>query len=112
MRTGGSLSRSPNGNGTTRTQRPLARSTPPRPVCSIGNRVVATVFAGADVEATDRARSYFTGRAASSPSIALLQQGKLVYMLERGNIENRNAQEIAEELTAAFAKYCATPTLS
>src|ERR1700704_1829523 len=49
---------------------------------------VATVFAGADVEATDRARGYFTGYAPSSPSVALFQNGKLVYMLERTNIEN------------------------
>ena len=72
--------------------------------------VVATVFAGADVEATDRARGYFTGYAPSSPSIALLQQGRLVYMLERSQIENRDAQQIATELTAAFEKFCATPS--
>ena len=53
--------------------------------------VVATVFAGADVDATDRARGYFTGRRPSSPSIALLQDGELVYMLERSEIENRDA---------------------
>jgi putative YphP/YqiW family bacilliredoxin len=69
---------------------------------------VATVFAGVDVEATARARGYFTGRAPSSPSIALLRDGELVYMLERGHIENRDAPEIATELMAAFDKYCAT----
>ena len=69
---------------------------------------VATVFAGADVEATDRARGYFTGYAPSSPSIALLQQGALVYMLERSQIENRDAQQIATELTTAFEKFCGT----
>jgi putative YphP/YqiW family bacilliredoxin len=68
--------------------------------------VVATVFAGADVEATDRARSYFTGYAPSSPSIGLLRDGKLLYMLERSQIENRNAEEIAAALTSAFDKFC------
>jgi len=72
---------------------------------------VATVFAGADVEATDRARQYFTGFAPSSPSIAILRDGKLVYMLERRNIENRDAPSIAGELVSAFEKFCA-PTLT
>ena len=67
---------------------------------------VATVFAGADVEATERARSYFTGYGPSSPSIALLKDGKLVYMLERYQIEGRDAQQIAGELTRAFEEYC------
>src|SRR5205807_9829843 len=53
---------------------------------------VATVFAGADIEATDRARSYFVGYAPSSPSLALLRDGKLVFMLERAQIENRTAE--------------------
>ena len=68
-----------------------------------------TVFAGADIEATDRARSYFTGYPPSSPSIALLRDGKIVYMMERYQIEGRDAQEIARELTAAFDKFCAAP---
>ena len=67
---------------------------------------VATVFAGADIEATERARSYFTGYGPSSPSIALLKDGKLVYMLERYQIEGRDATQIANELTQAFDKYC------
>jgi putative YphP/YqiW family bacilliredoxin len=67
---------------------------------------VATVFAGADIEATDRARSYFTGYGPSSPSIALLKDGKLVYILERYQIEGRDAQQIAGELTKAFDQYC------
>ena len=71
---------------------------------------VATVFAGFDVEATDRARSYFTGHAPSSPSIALLQNGALVYMLERGQIENRDARDVAAQLTAAFDKFCRAPS--
>ncbi len=69
--------------------------------------VVATVFAGGDVEATDRARSYFTGYRPSSPSVALLRNGQIVYMLERFQIENQSAQAIALALTAAFDKFCA-----
>jgi putative YphP/YqiW family bacilliredoxin len=67
---------------------------------------VATVFAGADVDATERARSYFTGYPPSSPSVALFRDGKLVYMLERRNIENRDALGIANELAQAFDKFC------
>ena len=70
---------------------------------------VATVFAGADIEATERARSYFSGYGPSSPSIALLKDGELVYMLERYQIEGRDAHQIAGELTQAFIKYCANP---
>ena len=66
----------------------------------------ATVFAGADIEATDRARQYFTGFAPSSPSIGLLRDGKLVYMVERRDIESRSAQSIADLLTMAFDKFC------
>lgn len=69
---------------------------------------IATVFAGADIEATDRARSYFTGYAPSSPSIALLKDGQLVYMMERRQIESKYAQEIAEELVRAFDEHCST----
>lgn len=68
---------------------------------------VATVFAGADIEATERARSYFTGHGPSSPSIALLKNGELVYMLERWQIEGRDANQIAGELTKAFDEHCA-----
>jgi len=67
---------------------------------------VATVFAGADVEATERARGYFTGYPPSSPSVALFRDGKLVYMLERRNIENRDALGIANELAQAFNEFC------
>jgi putative YphP/YqiW family bacilliredoxin len=78
-----------------------------------GNRpdVLATVFAGADMEATDRARQYFTGYAPSSPSIGLLRDGKLLYMMERSQIETRSADMIAAELTRAFDKYCAKQTV-
>src|SRR5215210_5312176 len=67
---------------------------------------LTTVFAGQDVEAVQRARSYFTGYPPSSPSIALLKDGKLVFMLERHQIEGRSAQEIARDLVGAFDKYC------
>jgi putative YphP/YqiW family bacilliredoxin len=74
--------------------------------------VVATVFAGADLDATDRAREHFTGFAPSSPSIALLRDGKLLYMIERRDIEVRPADAIADLLTMAFDKYCAPETAS
>jgi putative YphP/YqiW family bacilliredoxin len=67
---------------------------------------VATVFAGADIEATERARSYFKGYGPSSPSIALLKDGQVVYMLERYQIEGRDAHQIAGELTKAFDQFC------
>ena len=67
---------------------------------------LTTVFAGQDVEATQRAREYFTGYPPSSPSIGLLKDGRLVYMMERWQIEGRPAQEIAEDLTEAFEKFC------
>jgi putative YphP/YqiW family bacilliredoxin len=72
--------------------------------------VVATVFAGGDVEATDRARGYFTGYAPSSPSLGILRDGKLVYMMERREIESRSAEMIADELTRAFDRVCAAKT--
>jgi putative YphP/YqiW family bacilliredoxin len=67
---------------------------------------VVTVFAGADIQATERARSYFTGYPPSSPSVGLLQNGQLVYILQRHQIEGREAPEIAKELTAAFDRFC------
>src|SRR5881398_63269 len=67
---------------------------------------LVTVFAGQDAEATARARGYFTGYAPSSPQIALFKDGQLVFMLERRNIEGRNARDIAADLTAAFDRYC------
>lgn len=69
---------------------------------------VVTVFAGGDVEATDRARSYFKGYFPSSPSIGILQNGKIVYMMERHQIEGREAPEIAKDLTSAFDRICQT----
>ncbi len=73
---------------------------------SVKPDVVTTVFAGADVDATERARSYFTGYPPSSPAVALLRDAKVVYMMERHQIENQEAESIAQELTAAFDKYC------
>jgi putative YphP/YqiW family bacilliredoxin len=71
---------------------------------------LTTVFAGQDVDAVQRARSYFTGYPPSSPSIGLLRNGRLVFMLERHQIEGRSAQEIARDLTGAFDKYCTQST--
>lgn len=67
---------------------------------------MTTVFAGQDKEAVQRARSYFTGYGPSSPQIALLKDGNLVFILERHQIEGRSADEIAEDITAAFDRYC------
>ena len=66
-----------------------------------------TVFAGQDQQATERARSYFTGYPPSSPSIALLRDGKLVHMMQRSDIEHREAADIAAELKKAFDGFCA-----
>jgi putative YphP/YqiW family bacilliredoxin len=68
---------------------------------------LTTVFAGQDAEAAARARSYFTGYAPSSPQIGLLKDGKIVFMLERYQIEGRTADEIAKDLVGAFDRYCA-----
>jgi putative YphP/YqiW family bacilliredoxin len=73
---------------------------------------VATVFAGADIEATERARSYFTGYLPSSPSIGLFKDGQLVYMMERYQIEGKGPEQIAEELKSAFEKCCATASVA
>ena len=69
-----------------------------------------TVFSGQDADATRQARSYMTGYAPSSPSIAMFKNGKLVTMIERHQIEGRSADSIAVDLTAAFDKYCAKET--
>ncbi len=68
-----------------------------------------SVFAGQETEATDRARGYFTGHPPSSPSIAILRDGQLVYMMQRGDIESREAPAIAADLKAAFDKLCGKP---
>jgi putative YphP/YqiW family bacilliredoxin len=66
-----------------------------------------TVFAGQDREATERARQYLTGYRPSSPCIALVKDGAVVFMLERHQIEGRSAHEIAADLTHAFDTHCA-----
>jgi putative YphP/YqiW family bacilliredoxin len=73
---------------------------------SVKPDVIGTVFAGGDIEATERARSYFTGYPPSSPSIAMLRDGRLVYMMERRQIENQTAEAIARNLTDAFDQVC------
>jgi len=67
---------------------------------------VATVFAGGDIEATERARGYFTGYRPSSPSIGILKDGELVYMMERYQIEGKGPEQIADELKRAFDECC------
>ena len=67
---------------------------------------VVTIFACADIEATQRARGYFKGYFPSSPSVGLLRNGKIVWMLERHQIEGRDPQAIAKDLTDAFDKFC------
>ena len=66
-----------------------------------------TVFAGQDREATERARSYFEGNPPSSPSVAILRDGKLVYLMQRSIIEQSTALDIADELVRAFDEFCA-----
>jgi putative YphP/YqiW family bacilliredoxin len=66
-----------------------------------------SVFAGQDMEATERARSYFTGFPPSSPSLALFREGKLVHMMQRSDIEHRDAADIANELKRVFDQHCA-----
>ena len=68
-----------------------------------------SVFAGQETEATDRARGYFTGYPPSSPSIAILRDGQLVYMMQRRDIEAREAPAIAADLKAAFDRLCGKP---
>jgi putative YphP/YqiW family bacilliredoxin len=72
--------------------------------------LAVTVFAGQDREATERARSYFKGYEPSSPSIGLLRDGQLVYLMQRSDIEHREAVDIASELKTAFDKFCVRGT--
>ncbi|HEX5437945.1 MAG TPA: BrxA/BrxB family bacilliredoxin [Gemmatimonadaceae bacterium] len=78
----------------------LALRHPTRP------QALTTVFAGQDLDATARARHYFTGYLPSSPQIALLKDGDVVFMLERHQIEGRSADAIAGDLVSAFDQYC------
>jgi putative YphP/YqiW family bacilliredoxin len=68
--------------------------------------LLTTVFAGMEIEATERAREYFVGYPPSSPSVALMKDGELVYMMERHQIEGHTPHEIAQELQAAFDEHC------
>ncbi len=73
--------------------------------------VLVTVFAGQDRDATAQARSYFQGHPPSSPQIALLHEGKVVFMLERHQIEGCTPEDIAQNLTNAFGRFCAPAEL-
>lgn len=70
---------------------------------------VVSVFAGQDLEATARARSYFAEIPPSSPSMALFRDGELVYFLPRHRIEGRDAGSVAKDLIAAFDEHCVAP---
>ncbi len=70
---------------------------------------IVTVFAGQDRDATAKAREFFTNMPPSSPSFALMKDGKLVHMVHRHNIEGHSPQQIAAHLIAAFDKFCTTP---
>jgi putative YphP/YqiW family bacilliredoxin len=91
-----------------------ARNARPAVAMALGHAVkparLYTVFAGQDADATRRARAYFTGYAPSSPQIAMFNDGKLVFMLERYQIEGRSADEIAADLVGAFDRYCGKET--
>jgi len=71
--------------------------------------VVATVFAGGDIEATERARQHFAPMPPSSPSIAIMRDGELLHFVHRHQIENQTAAAIAGNLTEAFDRLCAAP---
>ena len=81
----------------------LALSHGPRP------DAIGSVFAGFDVDATAQARQHFEGFLPSSPSLALLRDGKILYMLERHDIENRDALAVAAQLSMAFERFCPAP---
>ena len=68
--------------------------------------VLTTVFAGQDMEATDRTREYITGYPPSSPSVALFKDGDLVYFMERHQIEGRHPEDIAADLRTAYEEHC------
>lgn len=68
--------------------------------------VLTTVFAGQDMEATDRTREYIVGYPPSSPSVALFKDGELVYFMERHKIEGRHPEDIAADLREAYAEHC------
>jgi len=72
-------------------------------------RKLTTVFAGQDLEATSRARSYFGGSPPSSPQVAILSGGRLLFLLQRHEIEGRSAEQVSDALTAAYQKLAAQP---
>lgn len=88
-----------------------ARNARPAVSLAMGHEVqpdrAVTVFAGQDVAATARAREYFVGYRPSSPSLALLRDGEILFMLERHQIEGRTAEEIGQDLVEAFDRFCA-----
>lgn len=88
-----------------------ARNARPAVSLAMGHEVqpdrAVTVFAGQDVAATARAREYFVGYRPSSPSLALLRDGEILFMLERHQIEGRMAEEIGRDLVEAFDRFCA-----
>jgi bacilliredoxin len=71
-----------------------------------------TVFAGQDREATDKARTFFAGYPPSSPSIGILRDGELVYMMQRSDIETSDARTIASKLVQAFNQFCSKTAVS
>jgi len=68
--------------------------------------ILTTVFAGQDMEATERAREYITGYPPSSPAVALFKDGQLAYFMERHQIEGRHPEDIAADLRAAYEEHC------
>lgn len=87
-----------------------ARNARPAVAMALGHDIrpdrAVTVFAGQDIEATNRVRDYFTGIPPSSPSIALIRDGELVFMMERNQIEGREASAIGQDLKGAFDEHC------
>lgn len=68
--------------------------------------VLTTVFAGQDLEATERLREFITGYPPSSPCVALFKDGELAYFMERHQIEGRHPEDIAADLMAAYDEHC------
>jgi putative YphP/YqiW family bacilliredoxin len=87
-----------------------ARNARPAAIMASQNEKVpthlVTVFAGVDSAAVAKARDFMLPYPASSPSMALFKDGKLVHFIERHNIEGRDARSIAENLKMAFEQYC------
>ncbi len=90
-----------------------AGSARPGVALALQNKVIpdhlATVFAGVDREATEKARTYIKGYPPSSPSVALIKNGQVVFMLERHQIEGNAAEQVADTLIEAFGQHCTKP---